>query len=77
MDFFCFSEYYRAVVNFTNLQYHSALGNRNSQAFQALARDITSSVESLYSGVQGDQRVNIIQFRSVLNQLQPSHERVN
>ena len=62
----CFvSVYYRVSINFTSLGFSAELGDRNSVAFQQLARELSEAIESLFRNTPGKQVVTILQFRCV------------
>ena len=61
---FCIvSVYYRVSINFTSLGFTQQLGDRNSVAFQQLARELSEAIESLFRNTPGKQVVTILQFR--------------
>ena len=61
--FFFIPEYYRSNINFTNLQYTPAYGNRKSPEFLQLAQSLEAAIESAFISVEGDQVVTILQIR--------------
>ncbi len=60
-----FAAYYRATITFTSLGYSSPLGDRTSDEFKRLARQLAAAIESLFTDLPGQQVVTVLQFRWV------------
>ena len=63
---YVFSEAFRVTMNFTDIYYTPALGDRASVEFDVQKQRLTPPIEGIFDDLPGTQSVNIVQFRSVL-----------